>query len=55
MINSISNAHTSNVEPSSQSSAKPASAAQKPQKTSTPQDTVTIKSGGDADHDGDSK
>lgn len=55
MINSISSTHTSNVEPSSQTNSKPAAAAQKPQKTNTPQDTVTIKSGGDADHDGDSK
>ena len=54
MINPISGTHTGNVEPSSQTSAKPAAPTQK-QPSNPAQDTVTIKRGGDADRDGDSK
>jgi len=50
MINPIGNTHSSNREQGAQANSKPAAPTQKP-KTSTPQDTVTIKSGGDADRD----
>jgi len=52
MINPISSAHTSQADPAAQPALPKAPP---PSKNSLPQDTVKLKSAGDADHDGDSK
>ena len=51
MINPISSAHAGQVYQSSQQSVQQP----KPQTQPEPQDTVSLKSVGDADHDGDNK
>jgi hypothetical protein len=50
-INPISSAHTGNTDQTKQ----PAVPQQQAQQATYPQDTVSLKSTGDADHDGDSK
>jgi len=51
MISSVSSAYANYASPVSQ----PAPKAQPQQSNSVPQDTVSLKSTGDVDHDGDSK
>jgi hypothetical protein len=56
MINPISSAQASYANQVSQPAARhPQPSAQTPKSASLPQDTVTLKSTGDVDHDGDSK
>ncbi|MFY9908988.1 MAG: hypothetical protein WCF22_02945 [Candidatus Sulfotelmatobacter sp.] len=53
MVNPISSTHSSQATEAAKSSAsKPQP---QPQKAAQPSDTVTLKSTGDAEHDGDSK
>jgi hypothetical protein len=55
MTNPISSSHAGSTQQLTQSSGT-AQPARQPQKSTTlPQDTVTLKSAGDVDHDGDSK
>ena len=56
MINPISSAQASYANQVSQSAARqPQPQAQSSTSSSLPQDTVSLKSAGDVDHDGDSK
>jgi hypothetical protein len=54
MLNPVSSAHASQTSETAKSAAPKPQTAQ-PQKSTLPSDTVTLKSTGDADHDGDSK
>jgi hypothetical protein len=54
MLNPVSSAHASQTSETAKSAALKPQTAQ-PQKSTLPSDTVTLKSTGDADHDGDSK
>jgi len=54
MVNSISSAQTSYANEAVKSAAPKPQPQQAQQKTASPSDTVTLKSTGDVDHDGDS-
>jgi hypothetical protein len=55
MINPVASSYASNVNQLSQSAARQPQQAQSQQSASLPQDTVSLKSAGDVDHDGDSR
>jgi hypothetical protein len=54
MLNPVSSAHASQASETAKSAAPNTQTAQ-PQKSTLPSDKVTLKSTGDANHDGDSK
>jgi hypothetical protein len=55
MINSVSSTHASQAPQAAQAAPKTQAQPQPQKSSSLPQDTVSLKSTGDVDHDGDSK